>query len=86
MKSSSIGAGVAALVLLSALLWWSRSSAVAQMSVDAQGCTCSRPAALAAPGRAEAAVFYCVCPGMQCVITATAPTATQPANVAQSCR
>lgn len=86
MKSLSIGAGVAALFLLSGLLWWSRSTVIAQVPVDAQGCTCSRPASLVGPGRAEAAVFYCVCPGMQCVISTTAPTATRPANVAQSCR
>lgn len=86
MKSLSIGAGVAALVLLSGLSWWSGSTVVAQVPVDAQGCTCSRPASLVGPGRAEAALFYCVCPGMQCVTTVTQPSSTQPPNVAQNCR
>jgi hypothetical protein len=83
MKTLWIGTIVAALALAGALLW-PKSEVVAQINAD--GCTCSRPTSLAVPGRADAAVFYCVCPGMQCVITATAPTATQPANVAQSCR
>lgn len=83
MRTLWIGTIAAALALAAALLW-PKSEVVAQVNAD--GCTCSRPTALAAPGRAEAAVYYCVCPGMQCVITATAPTATQPANVAQSCR
>lgn len=86
MNSLWIGAGAAALFLLAGLLWRSGSTVIAQVPVDAQGCTCSRPASLVGPGRAEAALFYCVCPGMQCVISATAPTATQPGNLAQSCR
>jgi hypothetical protein len=75
-----------AAVALAGFLLWPKSAVVAQVQVNADGCTCSRPTMLVGPGRSEAAVFHCVCPGTQCVITATQPTATQPANVAQSCR
>lgn len=83
MKTLWIGTIAAALVLAGALLW-PKSEVVAQ--VNAEGCTCSRPTTLVGPGRAEAAVFYCVCPGMQCVTTVTQPSSTQSPNVAQNCR
>jgi hypothetical protein len=82
MKTLWIGTITVALGLAAALLW-PKSEAGAQ--INAEGCTCSRPSMLTVPGRPDAAVFYCVCPGMQCVITTTAPTAAQPSNVAQSC-
>lgn len=71
-------------VAVAAALLWPKSEAGAQ--INAEGCTCSRPTAITGPGRAEAAVFYCVCPGTQCVVTVTQPGAAQPPNVAQTCR
>jgi len=78
--------GAVAACAAAAILAWPKSAVVAQVPFSAEGCTCSRPTLLTGPGRVEAAVYHCVCPGAQCVITMTQATATMPANVAQSCR
>jgi hypothetical protein len=65
------------------LLLWPKADAGAQISAD--GCTCSRPAQIGA-GREQLTVVHCVCPGTQCVITATAAGTAVPPNVVQSCR
>lgn len=56
----------------------------AQVSA-AEGCTCSKPTSLVS-GREGVTVWHCVCPGIQCVITATQGGASMPPNVAQHCK
>ncbi len=77
------GACAGVVVLGAALALWPKSQAGAQVNVD--GCTCSRPTALSGAGRADLQVWHCVCPGMQCVITA-APAANAAPNLEQSCK
>jgi hypothetical protein len=65
------------------LLLWPKDDAGAQ--VTAEGCKCSSPAQVGT-GREQLTVVHCVCPGTQCVITATAAGTVVPPNVVQSCR
>jgi hypothetical protein len=88
MQRVIVGVVIAGLALGAAgLLLWPRSKVSAQVasSVNAEGCTCSRPTALGA-GREQLSIYYCTCPSMQCVVTATAAASAAPPNVVQSCR
>jgi hypothetical protein len=69
------------------LFFWPRSPLNAQVStqLNAEGCTCSRPTLLGS-AREQLSVYYCACPGAQCVITATAAGTSVPPNLAQTCR
>lgn len=78
----ALGAGALA---LAAVALFPRSAPQAQAQINADGCTCSRPTALGT-GAERLAVYHCVCPGIQCVVTATAATAAMPPNVAQHCK
>jgi len=88
MKRVIVGCVVAGFALGAAGLFpWPRSKASAQVSAQlhAEGCTCSRPTALAS-GRDQLAIYYCSCPSMQCVVTATVAGGAAPPNVVQNCR
>jgi hypothetical protein len=88
MKRIVVGCVIAGLALGAAgLLLWPRSKANAQgtTQINAEGCTCSRPTALAS-GRDQLAIYYCSCPSMQCVVTATVSGTAAPPNLVQSCR
>ena len=87
MKRIIIGWVSAGLVLgATGLLLWPRSKVSAQVTqLIAEGCTCSRPTALAS-GREQLSIYYCSCPGMQCMVTATAAGSAVPPNLVQSCR
>jgi len=86
-------AGVA--VTAAALLVWPHSKVNAQVSAqanapqaaafNAEGCSCSRPTQVGA-GREQLSIYYCACPAMQCMVTATAAGTSVPPNVVQSCR
>jgi hypothetical protein len=73
------------------LLLWPRSDSSAQPGVkvtpqvNAEGCSCSRPTTVGS-GREQLALYYCACPGVQCVLTATAAGSAAPPNVVQNCR
>lgn len=79
VSTTLAGFGIAA----AALLLWPRSDTSAQ--VNAEGCTCSR-ATQVGSGREQLSLYYCACPAMQCVVTATAAGSSAPPNVVQSCR
>lgn len=81
-RAMVIALGAVLVAAASTLLLWPRSKANAQINAD--GCSCSRPV-LAGTGREQLSVYYCVCPAMQCVVTATSAGATVPPNVVQSC-
>lgn len=83
MKALWIGIGAAALVA-AAIAWVPNAAPPAQAQVNAEGCSCSRPTALG-QGSERLTVYYCTCPAIQCVVTATAATSTMPPNVAQNC-
>lgn len=88
MKRVIVGWVVAAVAVGAAgLLLWPRSKVNAQVpsSLNADGCTCSRPTVLGT-GRDQLFVYYCACPGMQCMVTATAAGSGVPPNVVQNCR
>ncbi|HXF45123.1 MAG TPA: hypothetical protein VNK91_03290 [Burkholderiaceae bacterium] len=78
-------AACASAVALTAGALFAPSAPVAQAQINADGCTCSRPTALGT-GADRLAVYHCVCPGIQCVVTATAATGAMPPNVAQHCK
>lgn len=88
MKRMLVGSVLAALVLgTAALLLWPHAKVIAQVSaqLSAEGCTCSRPATVGA-ARDQLSIYYCTCPGTQCVVTATAAGTAAPPNVVQNCR
>jgi hypothetical protein len=88
MKRIMVGSMIAGLALgAAALLLWPHAKVNAQVGpvLNAEGCTCSRPTTLGS-GRDQLSNYYCTCPAMQCVITATAAGATVPPNVVQNCR
>ena len=92
MNRVLVSCALAAVVVAAAgLLLWPRSNTNAQVSpalssqFNADGCTCSRPTTLGS-GREQLSVYYCACPGVQCVLTATASSSAAPPNLAQSCR
>jgi hypothetical protein len=69
-----------------ALALWPRSEPKAEVNaeVNAEGCSCSRPTLLGS-GKDQLSVYYCACPGVQCVLTATAAATSVPPHLAQSC-
>lgn len=83
MRKLWIGAGTLALACAASVAWM-RNAPTAQAQVNVEGCSCTRPSVLAS-GAERLSVYHCVCPGMQCVITATAATASAPPNLQQSC-
>jgi hypothetical protein len=88
MKRVIVGSVIAAIAVgVAGLALWPRSVVNAQVpsSLNAEGCTCSRPTVLGA-GRDQLSIYYCACPGMQCMVTATAAGGSGPANVVQNCR
>jgi len=88
MKRVVVGLVIAGFTLgAGGLLLWPRSKVNAQVTpqLNADGCTCSRPTTLAS-GRELLSIYYCACPGMQCVVTATTAGSAVPPNVVQSCR
>ena len=86
---SLVMAGVA--VTAGALLVLPHSKVNAQVSApqaapfNAEGCSCSRPTQVGS-GREQLSIYYCACPAMQCMVTATAAGTSVPPNVEQSCR
>jgi hypothetical protein len=88
MKRMIVGTLIAGLVAgTAALLLWPHAKVNAQIgpSLNAEGCSCSRPTNLGA-GREQLSIYYCACPGMQCMVTATAAGTAAPPNVVQNCR
>ena len=88
MKPMLVGSMVAALALgTAALLLWPHAKVNAQVGpvLNADGCACSRPTTMGS-GRDQLSTYYCTCPALHCVITATAAGATAPPNVVQNCR
>jgi hypothetical protein len=86
MKRVVVASTVAGLAIgVAGLLLWPRSEPSAQPQVNAEGCTCSRPT-VAGSGREQLSLYYCACPGMQCMVTATTGSSSMPPNVVQSCR
>jgi hypothetical protein len=85
-RSVWIGAAAGAAVAVgAALALLAVAPSKAQVSINADGCTCSRPT-VNGMGRDQITTYHCVCPGTQCVITATQSTPTMPPNVVQTCR
>ena len=83
-----VGSVVAGIVLGAAtFLFWphARVSAQPAPQLNVEGCTCSRATNVGA-GREQLSVYYCACPGMQCMVTATAAGSSAPPNVVQNCR
>lgn len=88
MKRLIVCSTLAAVVAGAAgLLLWPRSDTNAQVSpqVNAEGCSCSRPTTIGS-GREQLSLYYCACPGVQCVLTATAAGGAAPPNIVQNCR
>lgn len=88
MKRMLVGSMLGALALgTAALLLWPHTKVSAQAGpiLNADACTCSRPTTVGA-GRDQLSIYYCACPGMQCVVTATAAGTAAPPNVVQNCR
>jgi hypothetical protein len=83
MRKVLIGSvvGVAAVAATAFLLW----PHAPQAQINADGCTCSRATQLGA-GREALAIYHCVCPGTQCVITATQAGTGVPPQVEQTCK
>ena len=77
----SLAAGLVAVA--SGLFLWPHSDSRAQ--VNAEGCSCSRPTTIGS-GREQLAVYYCACPAVQCVLTATTAGSAAPPNLVQNCR
>jgi hypothetical protein len=86
MKRVVVASTVVGLALgVAGLLLWPRSEPSAQPQVNGEGCTCSRPSVVGS-GREQLSLYYCTCPGMQCMVTATASSSSVPPHVVQSCR
>jgi|SRR5882672_2637480 len=96
MNRVLVSSALAAVAVAAAgLLLWPRSNTNAQVNgqvgsqlsstINAEGCTCSRPTTLG-NGREQLSIYYCACPGVQCVLTATTSSSAAPPNLAQSCR
>jgi len=96
MNRVLVSCALAAVAVAAAgLLLWPRSNTNAQVNprlsaqpgspINADGCSCSRPTTLGS-GREQLSIYYCACPGMQCVLTATASSSAAPPNLAQDCR
>jgi hypothetical protein len=83
MKKTLIASVAIVLTGVGGVLFWQKPQAVAQ--VNAESCTCSRPTALQSGARAEANVYFCVCPGMQCVVSVASAGASA-TGLQQSCR
>jgi len=88
MKRLIVGLMIAGVAVAAAgLLLWPRSKASAQATpqINAEGCSCSRPTVVGA-GREQLSLYYCACPGMQCMVATTAAGSAMPPNLVQSCR
>ena len=89
MKRVIVLSTLAGVVIAAAgLLLWPRSDTNAQINAqqfNAEGCSCSRPTTVGS-GREQLSLYYCACPGVQCVLTSTAAGGSAPPNIAQNCR
>ncbi|MCS6945010.1 MAG: hypothetical protein RMK97_06310 [Sutterellaceae bacterium] len=82
MKTLLIALAAAAVALAASALI-PRAMPPVQAQMNADGCTCSRPTLLGS-GAERLSVYHCVCPGMMCVVTATA-AASMPPSIQQNC-
>lgn len=87
----SIGAAIAAFAAAAWLAWphqavKAQAGAQAGALVNASGCSCSPPTSLPDRNNPQLSVYHCVCPGMQCVITAAArPSGNGAFSLVQDC-